>query len=85
MQFANTELEFIKFQSREKLKTFQCKKKIFACLVTEPEWCPFQKSLQQYFYLVVVVMQVLLKYVFQEIIKSFWKFYYVLRKITVGP
>ena len=24
-------------------------------------------------------------YVFQEIIKSFWKFYYVLRKITVGP
>ena len=30
------------------------KKKIFACMVTEPEWCPFQKSLQQYQYLVVV-------------------------------
>ena len=61
MEFANIELEYIKFQSREKLKTFQCKKKkIFACMVTEPEWCPFQKSLQQYFYLEVVVMQVLM-------------------------
>ena len=82
MEFANIELEYIKFQSREKLKTFQCKKNI--CMhgyrtgmvsfskkpsaILLPRSCCHASA-----------------YVFQEIIESVRKFYYVLRKITVGP